>query len=314
VTSQFDEFVSRAGGDLALPGSGSTWRRFESFARLASLDLSLARLCEGHADALAILAEADMKPVDADASYGVWASRGSRATTTASRTSNGWQLSGRKEFCSGNQLVSRALVTAETTSGYLLFDVSVVDQVVSTDESSWPTVGMADSNSQTVEFGGPAIGDDQVVGGADFYTRRPGFWFGAAGVAACWYGGALGLVNELVESLGSEPGELVAADLGYAVGLTESMRLVLTSVAQAIDEDPSDATGEAQLRALVARQMVHDGATQVLARVAAAGGARPLCHNEAQSRRAADLYIYLAQHHGGADAAALGRLRLGSSS
>jgi alkylation response protein AidB-like acyl-CoA dehydrogenase len=314
VVSQFEEFVRLEGAELPLPGAGATWSRFTSLAHLASLDLSLGRLCEGHGDALAILDEAEMKPFEVGASYGVWASRGSRAKTTAERTHGRWQLSGHKEFCSGSGTLDRALVTAETLEGYLLFDVSVEENVVSVDEGSWPAVGMADSNSKTLEFAGPALRDDQVVGVADFYTRRPGFWFGAAGVAACWYGGAVGLVNDLADSLGSEGSEHVMADLGRAVTALESMRYVLKSVAEAIDEDPLDASRRAQFRALVARQMVHDGATEVLARVAAAGGARPLCHNEAQSRRAADLYVYLAQHHGSADADALGRLMMGSRS
>ena len=51
-----------------------------------------------------------------------------------------------------------------------------------------------------------------------------------------------------------------------------------------------------------------NGATQVLGRVAAAGGARPLCHDRSQAQRAADLYVYLAQHHGPQDAVEIGRL------
>ena len=43
--------------DLPLPGSGATWERWAAFADLAGEDLSLARLGEGHADAIAILAE-----------------------------------------------------------------------------------------------------------------------------------------------------------------------------------------------------------------------------------------------------------------
>jgi hypothetical protein len=42
----------------------------------------------------------------------------------------------------------------------------------------------------------------------------------------------------------------------------------------------------------------------------AAGGARMFCFDRRQSQRAADLYVYLAQHHGPQDAAALGRLAL----
>jgi alkylation response protein AidB-like acyl-CoA dehydrogenase len=314
VQSRFREFVSSDGADVALPGAGSTWERFATLARWSSLDLSLGRLCEGHSDAVAILAEADMKPYDSHASYGVWAARGARSKTIAERVGRGWRLSGSKEFCSGSSILDRALVTAETPLGYLLFDVAVKDVVIASHEGSWPATGMADSTSLTLDFGGEVVEDAQVVGPPGFYTERPGFWFGAAGVAACWYGGAVGLVNDLVDSLSGEPNEHVLADLGLAVSSLESMRCVLKSVAQGFDDDPLDAGRQAQFRALVARQVVHDGATEVLARVAAAGGARPLCHHEDQSRRAADLYVYLAQHHGGSDAAALGRIMAGSRS
>ena len=43
--------------DLPLPGSGATRERLAALAGLAGEDLSLARLGEGHADAVAILAE-----------------------------------------------------------------------------------------------------------------------------------------------------------------------------------------------------------------------------------------------------------------
>jgi alkylation response protein AidB-like acyl-CoA dehydrogenase len=281
---------------------------------LSALDLSLGRLCEGHIDALAILAEAGMKPIDGGASYGVWAARGSRARTTAKRVAKGWQLTGTKEFCSGSGFLSRALVTADTPDGYLLFDIDVSQNVQSADVDSWPAVGMADSMSQTLDFGGPMIEDDRVVGPANFYTQRPGFWHGAAGVAACWFGGASALVNDLIDSIGTEPNEHVLAEVGIVVSALESMRCVLKSVAQDIDDDPLDKGHRAQFRALIARQVVHDSASEILARVAAAGGARPLCHNEVQARRAADLYVYLAQHHGGADAAVLGRIMAGERS
>jgi alkylation response protein AidB-like acyl-CoA dehydrogenase len=312
VQSRFEEFVSVDGADLPLPGSGSTWERFTTLARWSSIDLSLGRLCEGHGDAIAILAESDMKPFDVRVSYGVWAARGPRSRTIAARVGRGWQLSGSKEFCSGSSILDRALVTAETPLGYLLFDVAVNEVVIASHEGSWPATGMADSLSLTLDFGGELVEDAQVVGPAGFYTQRPGFWFGGAGVAACWYGGAVGLVNDLVDSLSPEPNEHVLADLGHAVSSLESMRSVLKSVAQGFDDDPLDEGRQAQFRALVARQVVHDGATDVLARVASAGGARPLCHNEVEARRAADLYVYLAQHHGGVDAAALGKIMAGS--
>ncbi len=48
--------------DLPLPGSGQTAARWAALARLGRRDLCLARLAEGHADAVAILAEAGRAP------------------------------------------------------------------------------------------------------------------------------------------------------------------------------------------------------------------------------------------------------------
>jgi alkylation response protein AidB-like acyl-CoA dehydrogenase len=314
VQRSFQHFVENDGLTIPLPGHGETWSRFEALASEAAADLSVGRLIEGHVDALAILDEARMKPFDESATYGVWAARTPVGGTIADVVPGGWLLGGSKPFCSGSGIIDRALVTAETPDGYRIFDISLKDHVAAVHEDSWPAVGMADSQSHTLEFDGPVITGNQAVGPPGFYVNRPGFWFGAAGVAACWFGGAVGLVGALVESLAEKPSEHVLSDLGIAVARLEAMREVLRSVANAIDNDPEDSSRRAHFRALVVRQVVHDGALEVLERVGSAGGARPLCHDESQSRRAADLFVYLSQHHGGSDAAELGKLAKDSRS
>jgi alkylation response protein AidB-like acyl-CoA dehydrogenase len=306
IEKRLEEFVQRS-SQLPVPGSGETWRRFTALAEQASIDLSLGRLCEGHADALAILAEAGRKPADG-ATYGVWASRGKSARTVAERDAGGWRLSGTKEFCSGSGIIDRALVVADTSDGCLLFDIAVDTNVVTVLPDSWPSVGMADSRSDTLEFGGPRISNDAVVGPLEFYVHRTGFWFGAIGVAACWYGGAVGIVNELIKSLDSEPNDFVLADLGDCIGALETMRVALRCAAHAIDRDPRDEGGQAHFRAMVARHVVHAGALTVLEHASSAGGARSLCLNGEQSQRVADLFVYVAQHHGRADAMEMGRI------
>ena len=113
---------------LPKPGSGGTPARFAALADWAAHDLSLARLVEGHVDALAILAEAGKK-ADPGAVYGVWAARQPVGGTTASHAADGWHLKGTKSFCSGSTRIDRALVTAECEDGYRLFDVSVAENV-----------------------------------------------------------------------------------------------------------------------------------------------------------------------------------------
>ena len=308
--STFEHVVRTEAAELPLPGEGDTWARFEALSRWAAQDLSLGRLVEGHSDAVAILAEAGMKPAEPGATYGVWAARSSGGGTIARLEADGWHLAGTKPFCSGSGLVDRALVTADTADGYRLFDVDVRQQVISAHPDSWQAVGMADSQSETLDFGGPAIPLDGAVGGPGFYLERPGFWFGAIGVAACWYGGAAGLVEHLGCTLDPGSSDVVLAEFGQAVAHMEAMRHVLRDASAEIDADPTDSAARAGARAQVARHAVHHGALRVLEHVAAAGGARPLCHHRGQGQRAADLYVYLAQHHGAQDAKELGRIAL----
>jgi alkylation response protein AidB-like acyl-CoA dehydrogenase len=291
-----------------LPGGGHTFERMEVLAAVAAQDLSVGRLYEGHTDALAILAEAGRDPRPASALYGVWAARSPEDPTTASRSGAGWVLSGTKQFCSGVGIIERALVTAEAEDGYRLFDVDLAGAGIAAVEGSWPAVGMVGSASLTVTFDAVPVDADRTVGGPDFYTGRPGFWFGAAGVAACWYGGAVGLVEHLLDGLAAAPAEHVLTEVGRAVARVGSMRHSLEGVAAGGRPGPAAVGDRARDSALEVRDTVHAACTAVLAHVANAGGARPLGHDPAQARRAADLYVYLSQHHGPADSAQLGRL------
>lgn len=296
-----------AGSTLPKPGSGGTGSRLATLADWAARDLSLARLLEGHVDALAILNEAGREP-ESGAIYGVWAARPPGGGTTARLAPDGWHLTGTKPFCSGSTRLDRALVTAECGDGYRLFDISVAENVVRVHPGSWPAVGMADSLSDTLDFGGAPVPADRAVGPPGFYLERPGFWFGATGVAACWYGGARGLVGHVLQSLGPHPSELMVTEVGYAVAHIDLMRRALQQAAGEIDADPTDDSGEARRRALVVRHAVHHAAQEVLVHAAAAGGARPFCLDADQARRVADLYVYLAQYRGQQDANALGAI------
>lgn len=309
VAARFRALVQDGAGELALPGSGKTWSRFRGLAAVAETDLSVARLFEGHADALAILAEAAAPTSAPEASYGVWAARG-EGGVTAREVAGGFVLDGRKPFCSGAALIDRALVTAEAPDGYRLFDVAVGPPAVTRVAGSWLAVGMAGSASDTVVFTDAVVPAAAAIGPPGYYLNRPGFWFGACGVAACWAGGAAGLVSGIVPKLRADAGDLLLAELGRAVAVMGAMHDVLRATADAIDRDPTDEAGLARVRALTARQIVHDACIEVLNRTTAAGGAGPLCHDPEQARRAADLVVYLAQHHGGADAVELGRRAL----
>ena len=289
--------------DLPLAGCGRTRERWAVLAGLAEEDLSLARLAEGHTDAIAILAELGASPPPAGSRWGVWAAQPPGPGLIATRTGHGWRLDGTKQYCSGARSCTDARVTAVAPDGNRLFAVSTRD--LSPVPGSWPATGMAASDTLDVEFTNISA---QPVSEPGRYTSRPGFAHGGAGVAACWYGGARGVGRTLLAAAAErDVGPHALAHLGAVDIALHTARSALDAAAGEIDADPADREG-GRLRALRLRALVEATATEVMHRVGRALGAGPLGRNEAHSRRVADLTVYLRQHHAERDLAELGAL------
>ena len=284
--------------DLPLPGSGRTRERFARLAAIARQDPVLARLAEGHADAVAIRAElGDPGPARPAERWGVWAAQ--PASVTAHDEGGSWTLTGDRAWCSGAGSCTHALVTAAAPDGVRLFAVENRAPWATPLEGTWPAVGMAGSDSRTVRFtDAPA----RPVGGPGAYVGRPGFWHGGVGVAACWYGGATGVADTL---LARAKGPHALAHLGAVDVLLSSARAVLDEAAARIDAAPG---ADAQQLAVRVRCTVESAAAQVIDRVGRALGAGPLGHDGAHARRVSDLTVYLRQSHAEADLAHLGEL------
>ena len=296
--------VSSGRLDLPLPGAGQTRERWAGLAALAEEDLSLGRLAEGHADAVAILAELGGDPPPPGSRWGGWAAQPPGPRVTARQAANGWRLDGTKQYCSGARCLTHALVTAEAPDGARLFAVSTryLVPVLGT----WPATGMAGSDTLDVDFTDIAA---EPVGGPGAYTDRPGFAHGGAGVAACWYGGARGVGQTLLSSAAKRDiGPHALAHLGAVDVAMSTARTALDVAAAAIDADPQDRGRDGWRRAQRLRALIEATATEVMERTGRALGAGPLSHNEAHSRRVADLTVYLRQHHAERDLAELGRL------
>jgi alkylation response protein AidB-like acyl-CoA dehydrogenase len=290
--------------ELPLPGSGATAERLAALADLAEQDLSLARLGEGHADAVAILAELGGPPPAPGSRWGVWAANPPGPNVTAERRDGTWMLSGTKQYCSGARICTHALVTAATADGQRLFALTVAE--LEPRDGTWPATGMA--GSDTLDVGFPGVPGDPV-GPPGGYTDRPGFSHGGVGVAACWYGGARGVARTLLSAAGKrDVGPHALAHLGAVDLGLHTAWAALAAAAREIDADPGDLRGDGPLRALRVRALTEAVATDVLARTGRALGAGPLGHDEAHSRAVADLTVYLRQHHAERDLARLGEL------
>ena len=165
---------------------------------------------------------------------------------------------------------------------------------------------MAASGSLAIDLAGVRAA---AVGGPRAYLDRPGFWHGGAGVAACWYGGALGAARTLLGAARRRDlGPHALAHLGAVDAVITGLAVRLQGAAAQIDNDPHDGAGQAELRARRLRACVEAGATEVLDRVGRALGAGPLCLDPVHTQRAADLPVYLRQSHAERDLADLGAL------
>jgi alkylation response protein AidB-like acyl-CoA dehydrogenase len=293
--------------DLPLPGKGETKQRWRRLAELTEVDVVAGRLAEAHADAVAILAELGGRIPLADQLWGVWAAEVPGATVTARRAGDGVSLDGTKAWCSGAGLCTCALVTARVDDSERgLFSVDLRDDAVQPLPSTWRNCGMAASDTRSVEFrGAPAI----PVGRPGDYLARPGFWFGAIGVAACWLGGARAVAMPLYQRVAAGAADdHAAAHLGAVDAAITAAEATLAAAADHIDADPDNRSGTAELTARRARAVVETAVDQTIIRTARALGPGPLCLDEQHARRVADLTVYVRQSHAERDLAALGVL------
>jgi alkylation response protein AidB-like acyl-CoA dehydrogenase len=299
--------VQRGLDRLPMPGSGATLQRWQALAAVAAHDLSLAKLYEGHTDALAIMAELGNAGIPEGATFGTWAAEAPSGRTTIETGRDGRTvLNGAKCWCSGAADLSHGLLTAWHADGRAPQLVRVVmnQPGVATDSSAWQAVGMAGSASIDVSFAA-ATGD--LVGGAGDYLSRPGFWQGGAGIAACWYGGALALGTALRGAVIRAPvaarGAFRLCALGKIDLHLQATAAVLRDAACWIDAHPhSDASAVALRARLAAEACAHE----VLDEAGRALGAGAFCRDARFARMAADLPVFVRQSHAERDFAALG--------
>jgi len=293
--------------DVPPPGAGETILRWEVLAALGAHDLQVARASEPHLDALAILDEAGRSDLTGQGlRWGVFAAEGPGVRLEARELADGsWSLTGAKPWCSLGSQLERGLVTAwvdDERRGMFAVDLTD-DRVTPAAGATWAPTGLRDIPSGPLSFdAAPAT----PVGEPGWYLTRDGFSWGGIGVAAVWYGGAVALHRRMLRQVGGRPLDQVGQlHLGAADAALHGARSVLAETAAAVDAGA--VTGAAgQVAALRARQIVADAVDVVLRHAAHGLGPAPLVEAE-HARRVADLQLYVRQHHGERDAAALGR-------
>lgn len=282
---------------IPLPAHGATLMRWQCLERVARHDLALTKLYESHTDALAILQEIDTRRTPKPGvAYAVWASESRmapliiRESRERIRDNDFVIIDGCKSWCSGAHVIDAALMTAtDVRGGRWLVEVDMSSPGITVDESRWQAIGMRDSASFDVMCDGVAA---RVVGHANAYLQRPGFWHGGAGVAACWYGAAAAIGARVRDLQAGRDDVHALAHLGSIdCALTSGAALLRTS-ASAIDATP--ALDAARL-ALRVRASIADSAETVIHHASRAIGPGPLCSEPRLAHLVADLPIFIRQ-------------------
>ena len=286
--------------DIPHPGEGETLARWKILAKVGSTNLNLAKWFESHLDALSILNELNYSPVNTGL-WAVWAAEGSTPPIHFKQA----LCSGQKNWCSGAGLVDYGLLTyRDECNQSQLFIVDMHQPNIQIKHNGWNAVGMQHTRTASLSF-------DQVsakaLGQSNAYLERPGFWHGAAGVAACWFGAAARLADFLYQACQTKPHAYRLRYLGEVSTLLFTTKQYFHHVANQIDQYPKQSH---ELIIRILRTKVEQTAQLVLDQVGKALGARPFCENRTFAALAADLPVFLRQSHAAFDLEQIAKLVL----
>lgn len=278
--------------NLPHPASGQTYQRWQLFGQIAGVDLSLAKLFESHCDALSILNELGYQQEIDNKTWAVWAADGGPAPLQVTND----LCSGIKSWCSGAEFIQKALMSYKDQQGQAqLCIVDLSHPSIITDLSHWHAVGMHATQTAQVSFENTPV---KAIGQPNSYLKRPGFWHGAAGVAACWYGAAVRLAGYLQESCQANPNPYKKLYLGEVAQQLEITKHYFQHVAELIDHKPT-LSHEREIRIL--RAQTEQCCLSVIERVGKALGARPFCEDATFAQLMADLPVFIRQSHAAFD-------------
>jgi len=276
-----------------------------SLARLYGIgrrDLPLARLVEGHVDAVQIVrrygsaAQVDVlgRALARGATLGVW---NAGWPGEALRLDDG-RLSGGKSYASGAGVLSHALVTADTSDGVqlLLLDLSRIPPAV--DSDWWRVIGMQRSETHRVRWDHAPVTDADRIGRPGCYAREPFFSGGALRFVAVHAGGVAGICDLSRDHLvaagrGDDPFQ--AARLAELFALAEGAAAIVRRTARLWFENAEEGDEPRLARVAAARLAVADAAERAMVVAREAVGLASQFHSHPLSAMLSDLAVYLRQ-------------------
>ncbi|WP_423956829.1 acyl-CoA dehydrogenase family protein [Bradyrhizobium sp.] len=266
-------------------------------------DLSIARLFEGHVNAISLVCrygtDSQIGSLAADVAKGalsaVWGAddaAGLRIVTLGGRA----ELRGRKVLASGAGLVTRPIVTAASPDGQLMCLLRLSPgQAV--DLSGWNAQGMRSTATGAVELTGILIGRDEIVGSAGDFMRQPYFSGGAWRFCAAQLGAMERLVELFRDHLvsrgrGDDPYQLQRA--AHCLAAVATARFWIEEAARRLGSEEAGATSIVAFANLT-RMVTERSALDVMEAVQRGVGLASFIRPHPIERICRDLATYLRQ-------------------
>lgn len=272
---------------------------------LGRANLSLARLFEGHVNAVKLVAlyggaatrERVFAAVREGALLGVWGAD-DRTPVAMAPSAEGWRLTGAKRFASGLGLVREAVVIAARpdSDGPQLLLAPVADAARAEPEA-WTASGMRATLSGRYDFGGVTVDAAALLGEPGDYLREPHFEGGTWRYAAAQLGGAEALCAAMIARLtasGRAEHPIQEARIGEAVRSCETARLWVEAAAHKVEGGGGAPEGAAAY-ALFAREVTQESCLAVIRVVEDALGTAAYDSRDPIERMRRDLGLYVRQ-------------------
>ena len=277
-------------------------------------NLSLARLYEGHVNALGLIQtfgtpdQARRLARDAVGQhiFAVWNTEGADGIRLIPIGGDRYRLEGAKTFASGAGHVTRPLLTGALPDGGWQMVVPAMEHAGGAiDTASWRPLGMRASASYTIDLSGFEIGPDALIGAPGDYYRQPWFSGGAIRFAAAQLGGAIALLDATraeLHALGRAADPFQRSRVGEAAIATQSGMQWLRAAASMAERSPLGGAYVATVPddemvafANMTRTAIERICLDVLEIAERAIGARALLQPHPIERIGRDLTLYLRQ-------------------
>lgn len=301
---------------------------FGLLRRMGRANLSVARLFEGHMNAVKLLhlyagsalRERVVPAIRQGGLLGVWGADGPRPLRLA-RVGGRLRLEGEKYFASGLGLVRFAVVTLRDDSeedGPVRLALVDVSDPARQDAGAWTASGMRATVSGRFDFTGLEIDAVHLIGQPGAYMREPHFEGGIWRYCAAHLGGAEALVGLWRGHLArcgrlDDPMQLVR--YARAVSLCQAMTSLLREICQQVEASVhggDEAIDAAVAAALLARQFVEESCVEILQLAEKSVGAAAYVTGTSIERVRRDLSLFLRQAAPDAKLLKAGRLLIGT--